>query len=104
MTLGSGPGKRGSRTRTPAIKGNVMISKRTNSLLKKCCPNLDDYKAGKMGVDNYGHDCSCGCYYFLNLEGSGDWGVCCNPDSPRAGLLTWEHQGCAGHFKRERFG
>jgi len=23
-----------------------------------------------------------------------DWGVCANPKSPRAGLLTFEHQGC----------
>jgi len=23
-----------------------------------------------------------------------DWGVCVNPASPRAGLLTFEHQGC----------
>ncbi len=23
-----------------------------------------------------------------------DWGVCANPRSPRAGLLTFEHQGC----------
>jgi hypothetical protein len=24
-----------------------------------------------------------------------DWGVCTNPQSPRAGLLTFEHMGCA---------
>jgi hypothetical protein len=24
-----------------------------------------------------------------------DWGVCTNPKSPRAGLLTFEHMGCA---------
>jgi len=23
-----------------------------------------------------------------------DWGICANPKSPRAGLLTFEHQGC----------
>ncbi|NJL56120.1 hypothetical protein HC928_13770 [bacterium] len=23
-----------------------------------------------------------------------DWGVCANPASPRASLLTFEHQGC----------
>jgi hypothetical protein len=39
-------------------------------------------------------DCSCGCKYFLPLKGDleFDWGVCSNPESPRAGLLTWEHQ------------
>ena len=41
-------------------------------------------------------DCSCGCKYFLPLEGQlgMDWGVCANPASPRASLLTFEHQGC----------
>jgi hypothetical protein len=46
--------------------------------------------------DDWGPDCSCGCKYFLPLEGSlgMDWGVCANPASPRASLLTFEHQGC----------
>jgi hypothetical protein len=41
-------------------------------------------------------DCSCGCLHFLPLAGDlgNDWGVCANPQSPRAGLLTFEHQGC----------
>lgn len=41
-------------------------------------------------------DCSCDCKHFLKLPGKlgMDWGVCANPDSPRAGLLTFEHQGC----------
>lgn len=48
-------------------------------------------------------DCSCGCKYFLPLEGdlSSDWGVCGNPSSPRAGLLTWEHQTGRGCFEQE---
>jgi hypothetical protein len=43
-------------------------------------------------------DCSCGCKWFIPLYDEAneswdfDWGVCTNPDSPRAGLLTWEHQ------------
>jgi len=78
-----------------------MISKHKHNLLTKCCKNWDEYVAGKMGVDSYNIDCSWGCYFFLNLEGSGDWGICCNPESPRAGLLTWEHQGCAGYFQEE---
>jgi len=42
-----------------------------------------------------GHDCSCGCRWWLPLEvHPGDWGVCVNPRSPRCGLLTFEHQGC----------
>jgi len=45
---------------------------------------------------DWGPDCSCGCKHFLKLRGSlgYDWGVCANPKSPRAGLLTFEHQGC----------
>lgn len=44
----------------------------------------------------YGPDCSCGCIHFVKLEGKlgFDWGVCANPKSPRAGLLTFEHMGC----------
>lgn len=43
-----------------------------------------------------GPDCSCGCRFFVPLHGNlaFDWGVCANPKSPRAGLLTFEHQGC----------
>jgi hypothetical protein len=43
-----------------------------------------------------GPDCSCGCRHFLKLPGKlgMDWGVCGNAASPRAGLLTFEHQGC----------
>jgi hypothetical protein len=46
--------------------------------------------------ENY-PDCSCGCRYFLPLEGAlgSDWGVCGKLGAPRAGLLTFEHQ--AGH-------
>lgn len=41
-------------------------------------------------------DCSCGCRHFVKLAGElgNDWGVCANTESPRAGLLTFEHQGC----------
>lgn len=52
-------------------------------------------------------DCSNGCRFFYELRGKRgepigmDWGVCGNPDSPRAGLLTFEHQGC-GMFKPKR--
>jgi DNA-directed RNA polymerase subunit H (RpoH/RPB5) len=42
-------------------------------------------------------DCSCGCRHFVKLahDIGNDWGVCSNRESPRAGLLTFEHQGCA---------
>ena len=51
----------------------------------------------KLADLNY-PDCSCGCKWFVPLYDSKydsadcDWGVCTNPNSPRAGLLTWEHQ------------
>jgi hypothetical protein len=43
-------------------------------------------------------DCSSGCRHWWALDA--DWGVCRNHNSPRAGLLTWEHQageGCWEH-------
>jgi hypothetical protein len=41
-------------------------------------------------------DCSGGCRWYHVLAGrrGQDWGVCANQQSPRAGLLTFEHQGC----------
>ena len=51
-------------------------------------------KRGRDGEDCA--DCSCGCRHFAVLDGAlgADWGVCMNRNSPRAGLLTFEHQGC----------
>jgi hypothetical protein len=54
---------------------------------------------GFRGRDDGGNDCSCGCRFFLPLQCQpSDWGVCANPNSPRVGLLTFEHQGCH-HFE-----
>ncbi len=41
-------------------------------------------------------DCSCGCRHYLTFAPplGYDWGVCTNRESPRVGLLTFEHQGC----------
>lgn len=49
-------------------------------------------------------DCSCGCVWAEWLEGvlGMDWCVCTNPDSPRAGLLTFEHQAGFGCFADKR--
>jgi hypothetical protein len=62
--------------------------------------NLDsDFEpyGSRSRSDDWGPDCSCGCKNFIKLEGKlgSDWGVCCNPKSPRKGLLTFEHQGCS---------
>ncbi len=48
-------------------------------------------------AESNGSDCSSGCRHFFKLAGesASDWGVCASSDSPRAGLLTFEHQGCA---------
>ena len=56
--------------------------------------NTDYEPFGK--AEREGPDCSGGCRHFIKLAGDvgNDWGVCCNPESPRAGLLTFEHQGC----------
>lgn len=68
-------------------------------LLLELCPKLptDFEPYGRRSRDeDWGPDCSCGCRHFLQLAGvlGTDWGVCANPRSPRAGLLTFEHQGC----------
>lgn len=44
--------------------------------------------------EDWGPDCSCGCLHFRSFKAHSDWGVCSNPKSPRAGMLTFEHQGC----------
>ena len=43
-----------------------------------------------------GNDCSVHCRWYHILAGmrGEDWGICANPKSPRAGLLTFEHMGC----------
>jgi hypothetical protein len=42
-------------------------------------------------------DCASGCYWWKPLDS--DWGVCNNVNSPRAGLLTFEHQTGKGCFE-----
>lgn len=64
--------------------------------LRLVCIKDPNFEAGKNSTDLYGHDCSCGCKHYHPLEGKEgmDWGVCTEPRSPRAGLLTFEHMGC----------
>lgn len=65
-------------------------------VLKKLPTDYKDY-GGK--VDRWDHpeeyypDCQS-CSYHIALEApyTADWGVCTNPHSKRAGLLTFEHQ------------
>ena len=46
-------------------------------------------------------DCSVGCKWAEWLKGrlGADWCVCTNPNSPRAGLLTFEHMTGADCFE-----
>ena len=48
-------------------------------------------------------DCStCAMFSKLKEPNDNDWGVCSNKNSPRAGLLTWEHQaGFLCHQKQQ---
>jgi hypothetical protein len=65
-----------------------------------CLLKPDDYepygKCKRLKGTTILSDCSGGCKWYHTLIGpaSLDWGVCGNPQSPRAGLLTFEHQGC----------
>lgn len=67
-------------------------------LLELCTPLPTDFEPyGRRSREtDWGPDCSCGCLHFRELEGplGADWGICSNPKSPRAGMLTFEHQGC----------
>ena len=76
-------------------KRAVSWHERLWKLVRKLPSDFQPY--GKRDRDaNYGPDCSCGCRFFLPLDGDlrYDWGVCANPRSPRSGLLTFEHMGC----------
>jgi len=68
---------------------------RLHSIVRKLPSDFEPW--GERSRENeWGPDCSCGCRWFVKLEGMlrYDWGICYNPASPRAGLLTFEHQGC----------
>jgi len=44
-------------------------------------------------------DCATCCWFVRMISGAEwpDWGACANPESPRAGLLTFWEQGCWQH-------
>lgn len=80
----------------------VELGYSLHDLLWKLCQKLPtDFEpyGRRSRDDDWGPDCSCGCKFFLPVEGDAgaDWGVCCNQESPRRGLLTFEHMGCK-HF------
>jgi len=51
-------------------------------------------------------DCASGCRFFVPLTEpyKYDWGVCAKPESPRAGMLTWEHQAGFACYEAEESG
>ena len=70
-------------------------------MCKKWPSDFEPY--GKRSREIGGPDCLCGCAWYHVLIGKAcfDWGVCVNPQSPRAGLLTFEHQGCEAFESEE---
>lgn len=86
-----------------AVKEESLYSK----LWSICKPLPEDYEptgeTSRKDGDKWYGDCSCGCLYYLPLEGKlgADWGVCRNPASHRCGLLTFEHQGCRHYTPEE---
>lgn len=87
---------------------SLVASERSDLLWIVCKLLPQDYQPwGNVDRDpldgEFMDDCSAGCVFYKSLfderhnRDDADWGVCCNPKSHRAGLLTWEHQGC-GHF------
>ena len=75
-----------------------MIDSRSDALrpVLKILPSDFEPWGKRSREQDWGPDCSCGCRWFVPLEGMlrYDWGVCYSPASPRSGLLTFEHQGC----------
>ena len=67
-----------------------------HKLLWQVCRDKPSYEDGTDTEQHNKPDCSCGCVFHHALDGitGMDWGVCCCPQSPRAGLLTFEHMGC----------
>lgn len=79
--------------------GSRHYKKRIQDRHKELWLVCRDKKSYEDGTDTDNHnkpDCSCGCKFFHTLGGivGMDWGVCCCQESPRAGLLTFEHMGC----------
>lgn len=82
------------------------------AVLKKLDTDYRDYggkiERWKLMDVNY-PDCSSGCKHWVPLYDEAnewadcDWGVCGNPNGPRAGLLTWEHQAGFNCFEGKRF-
>jgi hypothetical protein len=69
-----------------------IFERRQNSICRHLPSDFQPYGEGERDAPH----CSVGCKHFLKLPGKPgmDWGVCAHPASARAGLLTFERQGC----------
>jgi hypothetical protein len=47
-------------------------------------------------------DCATCCFFLELFHAWPDWGACGNPQSPRAGLLTFWEQGCWSYEQGDR--
>jgi hypothetical protein len=78
-----------------AVRSEVSaIARLCRAVLQKFPADYEPWGKVDFAELEYPNDCSCGCRFYLALEGCGDYGVCANPKSYRASLLTHEHQGC----------
>lgn len=79
-------------------EGEAVTDPRHRTLLEIVKRQPSDFApwGERSREEDWGPDCSCGCRWYVRLEPGLqlDWGVCRNAASPRAGLLTFEHQGC----------
>ncbi len=66
------------------------------TLCRRLPSDFQPYGLRDRDAEECWQNCSCGCRHYLPLRGElgYDWGVCSNARSPRAGLLTFEHQRC----------
>jgi len=93
------------------LRANLGIQRRNfthKDLLERFLKHQKDYapwgNVERWKDSNWSYpDCSCGCKWFLELEGSlgMDWGVCLNKKSHRCGLLTFEHQAGLDCFEED---
>ncbi len=79
---------------------NIKETSKLWKIVKILPTDYDKYGGGvarwAMPGEDY-PDCSCGCAHWYAIDN--DWGICAKEGGPRAGLLTWEHQGGYGCFE-----
>lgn len=88
------------------MKGKIMsqIPKNLIDITVKLTSDFQPFGERSRELE-YGPDCSCNCKYFVKLQGDlgNDFGVCVNKQSPRKGLLTFEHMGCNSYEEKDNY-